>query len=588
MTDSIDPREQEGQPASEAELSDAFLTEKLLSEQGVHPRMSFTRIHIRFGRRFYSLWWLLAGAAALGIILVAAAKAYVASGTGRTFLLRHACIASTPPVGRAGMPAFVRWTHLLSFFFLVVIVRSGLQILADHPRLYTKVDCTPGREWLRFRGAVPTDRVWTAKQDTITLSPLVGLPGGRHTIGVARHWHFIFDIGFVLNGAVYVAFLFSTSWWHRLIPTHAAIVPDAVSCAATYLSLHFPPGASGYFRYDALQQLTYFAVIFILAPLAILSGLAMSPALDNRFRWYARVFGNRQIARSIHFLVMVSFVVFFVGHVTLVALTGFAANLNDISFGNNHDNLDGFALLALVIVLVIAFNVWAVRFSWTHTRILQRVSNATVGRLTDVLFDRFAPRAEYRRKDISPYLWPNHAYMPDGPQWNALAADDFRDYRLKVHGLVDNPVELSLEQIQAMPKHDQITLHHCIQGWSGIAEWGGLPFTELIELVRPTAEAHWVMFYSFAAGGENGERYYDSHSVKDLRHPQSLLAYEMNGERLPVLHGRPLRLRVENQLGFKHVKWISEIEFVHDFRDRGAGQGGYNEDNEFFGYRDEI
>jgi sulfoxide reductase catalytic subunit YedY len=550
--------------------------------------MTLARIHVRLGWRFYSRWWLLAGAAAAGIVLIAAAKVYVASGTGRGFLRHHACIALASPVSHAGMPAFVRWTHLLSFFFLVVIVRSGLQVLADHPRLYATVHCTPGREWLRFRGPVPTDQVWTAKQDTITLSPLVGLPGGRHTIGVARHWHFLFDIGFVLNGAVYVTFLFSTSWWHRLIPTRASVVPDATSCAATYLSLHFPPGASGYFRYDALQQLTYFAVIFILAPLAILTGLAMSPALDNRFRWYARLFGNRQIARSLHFLVMVGFVVFFIGHVTLVALTGFAANLNDISLGDNRNTLDGFALLVLVLALVVAFNVWAVRFSWTHTRVLQRISNATVGRGMDMLFDHFAPRAEYRPEDISPYLWPNHARMPDGPQWAALLDGDFRDYRLKVHGLVDNPVELSLDDIAQMTKQSQITLHHCIQGWSGIAEWGGLPFTDLIELVRPTPEAGWVMFYSFAAGGEGAERYYDSHSIKDLRHRQSLLAYEMNGERLPILHGRPLRLRVENQLGFKHVKWISEIEFVHDFRDRGAGQGGYNEDHEFFGYRDEI
>src|SRR6185437_3225643 len=488
----------------------------------------------------------------------------------------------------AGMPAFVRWTHLLTFFFLVVIVRSGLQVLADHPRLYTRVDCTPGREWLRFRGPVPTDRIWTAKEDTITLSPLVGLPGGRHTIGVARHWHFLFDILFVLTGGVYAAFLFSTPWLHRLLPTHASLVPEAVSCAVTYASLHFPIGASGFFRYDALQQLTYFSVIFILAPLAILTGLAMSPALDNRFRWYARLFGNRQIARSIHFLVMVSFVAFFLGHMTLVALNGFAANLNDITLGNNHHNLNGFAIWLLVIAIVIAFNVWAVRFSWTHTRVLQRVSNVTVGRVMDLLFDHYAPRVEYRRQDISPYLWPNHARMPDSPQWCALRDDDFRGYRLKVHGLVENPVELSLDQIKALGKQEQITLHHCIQGWSGIAEWGGLPFSELIELVRPTPEAQWVMFYSFAAGGPEGGRYYDSHSLRDLRHPQSLLAYEMNSQRLPILHGRPLRLRVENQLGFKHVKWISEIEFVHHFSERHAGQGGYNEDHEFFGYRDEI
>ena len=73
--------------------------------------------------------------------------------------------------------------------------------------------------------------------------------------------------------------------------------------------------------------------------------------------------------------------------------------------------------------------------------------------------------------------------------------------------------------------------------------------------------------------------YYDSHSIKDLGHNQSLLAYQMNGEPLPVLHGAPLRLRVENQLGFKQVKWIKEIQFVRHFSERGASQGGYNEDH---------
>jgi len=587
MTDAADPDGGRRPPVGEAELQDEFLQEKLLQEEGVHPRMRLTRVHVRLGRRFFSVWWLLGVVIALGAVSIVAAKVYSATAAGRAFLAQHACIPLSPPEP-AGIPAFVRWAHLLSFFFLVIIVRSGLQVLADHPRLYTKVHCTPGKEWLRFRGPVPTDRVWTAKEDTITLSPLVGLPGGRHTIGVARHWHFGFDILFVLTGIVYTAFFVSTPWLHRLLPTRISIFPAAASCAVTYLSLHFPVGPSAYFRYDALQQLTYFSVIFILAPLAILTGLAMSPALGNRYRWYVRLFGNRQIARSIHFLIMVSFVVFFIGHMTLVALTGLAANLNDITLGNNQHNLDGFAIWLLVIAVVIAFNAWAVRFSWTHTRVLQRISNLTVGRLMDLFLDRFAPRVEYSREDISPYFWPNHARMPDSPEWKVLADGDFRDYRLKVHGLVDNPVELSLDQLQAMRKQQQITLHHCIQGWSGIAEWGGLRFSELIDLVRPRPEAEWVMFYSFAAGGEGGGRYYDSHSIRDLRHSQSLLAYEMNDERLPILHGRPLRLRVENQLGFKHVKWISEIEFVHHFSERYAGQGGYNEDHEFFGYRDEI
>ncbi len=92
------------------------------------------------------------------------------------------------------------------------------------------------------------------------------------------------------------------------------------------------------------------------------------------------------------------------------------------------------------------------------------------------------------------------------------------------------------------------------------------------------------MFYSLADGGDGG-RYYDVHKLSNMRHELTILAYEMNGQPLPVLHGAPLRLRCENELGFKMVKWTEAIEFVEDFKDLGAGQGGYNEDHEFFGYR---
>ena len=172
--------------------------------------------------------------------------------------------------------------------------------------------------------------------------------------------------------------------------------------------------------------------------------------------------------------------------------------------------------------------------------------------------------------------------MPTSDEWKTLAADDFKDYRLKVSGLVENPVELSLDEIRALGKKTQITLHHCIQGWSGIAAWGGLPMAELIKLVRPQPEARVAVFYSFGEGLEGGQ-YYDSHSLANLMHPQTLLAYEMNDEPLNALHGAPLRLRVENQLGFKMVKWIRAIEFVESQKAFGEGEGGYNEDHEYFG-----
>ena len=109
----------------------------------------------------------------------------------------------------------------------------------------------------------------------------------------------------------------------------------------------------------------------------------------------------------------------------------------------------------------------------------------------------------------------------------------------------------------------------------------------ILELVRPEPEARWVVFYSLGDGPEGG-LYYDAHSIEQMRNPLTMLAYDMNGERLPYGHGAPLRLRNEVQLGFKQVKWIAGIEFVAHFSEVGGGYGGYNEDHEFFGYRQSI
>ena len=170
--------------------------------------------------------------------------------------------------------------------------------------------------------------------------------------------------------------------------------------------------------------------------------------------------------------------------------------------------------------------------------------------------------------------------MPTCDEWKTLAAGEFKDYRLKVYGLVENPVELSLDELRALGQKTQITLHHCIQGWSGIAEWGGLPLAELVRVAGPKPEATAIVFYSF---GEGADEYYDSLSIENAMHPQTLLAYEMNSQPLQHLHGAPLRLRVENQLGFKMVKWLKAIEFVENIRTIKQGEGGYAEDNEYFG-----
>jgi sulfoxide reductase catalytic subunit YedY len=454
-------REQPERAGGEAHLQDEFVHAALLREQGVHPRMSLARVHIRVGRRFISVWWLLPAFALFCVAMVVCFKLLLASGAIAQFIRAHPCEQKRPRFP----PGINDWqlaTHAANFFFMVMIVRAGWQILADHPRLYLRIGCTPDSEWLRFRGPVPKGRVWTAKDDAITLSPLFGLPGGRHTIGVARHWHFLFDILFVLNGIAFIVLTFLTQHYLKLVPTRFSILPAAATCIAQYAALNLPHELGGFYRFDALQQLSYFAVVFVAAPLAILTGIAMSPAFDNRFKFYQKLFGNRQMARSLHFLVMCVFLLFYLVHMVMVAATGFAQNLNSITLGVYQNNLNGVALVLLALAVTAAFNIWAVRFSWTHTRVLQRISNLTVGKLMDLLFDRYAPRAEYRKKDISPYFWPN-GLVPTGEEWRRLREREFADYRLKVYGLVENPVELSLQEIRELGRESHITMHNCIQ-----------------------------------------------------------------------------------------------------------------------------
>ncbi len=162
-----------------------------------------------------------------------------------------------------------------------------------------------------------------------------------------------------------------------------------------------------------------------------------------------------------------------------------------------------------------------------------------------------------------------------------MAHAGFQGFRLKVGGLVENPVELSLLDIAKLEHFEDITMHHCIQGWSGIAKWGGIPMKRLVELVRPKPEARVVAFFSFGEGLYGGT-YYETQTVDNLIKAECLLATHMNGQPLPEVYGAPLRLRVENQLGYKMVKWIERIEFIRSEKELGAGEGGKNEDDEYF------
>ena len=169
--------------------------------------------------------------------------------------------------GPHGFPLAIRYTHFFNFLFLTMLIRSGISILMDHPRLYFNDDCTPGSEWIRFTPLkVPKDRLWTAKDDARYISPLVATPGYRHTIGVARSWHFIDVYGFLITGIVFLTALFTSEQWRRLVPTSTTVLAQAWNTFVHYATIHLPPEPNGFYGYNALQQFAYFGVVFVFAP----------------------------------------------------------------------------------------------------------------------------------------------------------------------------------------------------------------------------------------------------------------------------------------------------------------------------------
>jgi DMSO/TMAO reductase YedYZ molybdopterin-dependent catalytic subunit len=386
---------------------------------------------------------------------------------------------------------------------------------------------------------------------------------------------------FVLNGVIFIILLFSTHQWQRLVPMSWQIIPDSWNVFVHYATFHFPIEPNGFYHFNALQKLSYFGVVFILAPLAIATGMAMSPAIVNRFHWYPKLFGNRQSARSIHFLVMLAYMVFIIIHVALVAATGLVRNMNHITVGtDNPTSLTGLFIGIAIVLVTIGACVLAYWLSWNRPRSLQKAQASINGNLWRRTINEFKPTNYYKKEDISPYFWPN-GKLPDSEEWKQLVENDFRDYRLKVTGLVENPVELSLDDLREMGKEQNITMHHCIQGWTGIAEWGGVPISAIVDLVKPFSSVTTVAFYSFGEGLYGGY-YYDTHTLDNCLKPQAILAWEMNYKPLPLAHGAPIRLRVENQLGYKMVKWVRSIEFIESHEDVGKGYGGKNEDDEYF------
>ena len=173
---------------------------------------------------------------------------------------------------------------------------------------------------------------------------------------------------------------------------------------------------------------------------------------------------------------------------------------------------------------------------------------------------------------------PNGSIDPRTPEYLALKAGGFRGYRLRIRGLVQTPLELSLEALQAMPQRTQVTRHDCVEGWSVIGKWQGVPLAHLLDLARPKPGARFVVFHCFDDLGGDGSRYYESVDLLDACHPQTIAAHTLNDAPLPVANGAPLRMRIERKLGYKQPKYVHAVEVVDGYASFGGGKGGYWED----------
>lgn len=203
------------------------------------------------------------------------------------------------------------------------------------------------------------------------------------------------------------------------------------------------------------------------------------------------------------------------------------------------------------------------------------------------LLDRNALAQEFSASDIRQPQRPNGVTDPQDDDYLTLKAADFATYRLEVGGLVHRPLSLSLADLRRMPMRRQITRHDCVEGWSCIAEWAGVPLSHVLDQASVKPNARYVLFHCFDTierSLSGAVRYYETIDLIDARHPQTILAWGMNGAALPVPNGAPLRVRVERQLGYKMAKYIRAIELVDDFAAIGRGRGGYWEDRGYEWY----
>ena len=515
----------------------------------------------------------------------------------------------------------VRVTHWVNVVALLVLLMSGLQIFNAHPALYLGSKSSFDDPVMAMRPmkhgeqvvGVTTIAGWSI--DTTGIFGVaymadgdyqvrgfpwsVTLPGHRD-LATGRRWHFFFAWLFIINGIAYLIYSLVSGHLRRDLAPGTSELKHIGASIWEHIRLKFPQGEEAK-RYNVLQKLAYLIVALVLLPLMLATGLAMSPGMDAGYPFLLDMFGGRQSARTIHFIAASGIVLFVVVHLVMVLITGVWNNLRSMITGRYVIKLPEGQLSAkakldrrrfLTRGLAIAGAALAggcdselSEQPWVK-RILDKAETLTYASQR-ALIPANALAREYSEADISRDFKANGSTGVDDDAYRALAANGFADWKLKVGGLVETPLELSLAELRAMPARTQITRHDCVEGWSCIGKWTGVQLKALLDKAAIKPNARYIVFYCADDLGETGDddgKYYESVGLEDAFHPQTILAYDMNGAPLPIPHGAPLRLRVERQLGYEMAKYVMRIEAMDGLAGIRGGRGGFWEDRGYEWY----
>lgn len=478
-------------------------------------------------------------------------------------------------------PWWLRAEHFLNIIFVTFFIRSGIEILGTFPRLHTSVHTPAGKQWAQFTiKEKPKHKYYAVGSEYEDYSPIISLPG-RGLLGLGRYWHFMAVMGYVTCFLIYYILLFATGQWLRYIPPSWSTFGEAAHNMVQYLAFQMPANLPGY-PFNAAQQLAYFFAIFILPPFMIFTGMFQSPAVNTHWAGITKALGGRQFIRTLHFWGLIAYIGFIITHVSMVFLHGYGHEVSKMVFGNSHRPVAGAVVFTIGLAFVVFLHIWATRHSLEKPRQVEWLHNLLVRPLTRQLM-KLESRQHFDPKKVSKNFRASGC-SPQADTYKAMIVHGYQDYYLEIGGFVERPMTLSLQDLRDLSQgYEQTTMHNCVQGFSSVGTWGGVPLPRLLELVKPLPGATDVVFMCFQNMARDDELYpegwyYESCPMMEATQPQTLIATTLNGKEIPIKNGAPCRLRQEISTGFRSAKWVERIEVVNRYDIIGKGRGGWFED----------